>query len=71
MGAVIALVLFVALVEYLYHNYSITQMAIQDLQTSIEGKDTLGVPIRTGWFITGGLRLRGNDGAANLYTSEG
>jgi hypothetical protein len=63
-SVVLALILFIAGGEYLDHNDSITKMAIADLQASTDGKNTLGVPIRTGWLITGGMHFRGDSGAA-------
>ena len=52
--------------EYLYHNFSLTQQATGILQASRGGKDALGEPIRPGWFITGNTRIGRDDGVANL-----
>jgi hypothetical protein len=66
LGAVFALILLVAGIEYLFHDTSLTKQAMEDLQASNDGTNALGVPIRIGWFITGGMHLRGDDGTANL-----
>jgi hypothetical protein len=64
--AVAALILLCVGTECFFHNSSLTQQAVEDLQASKDGKDALGVPIRIGWFITGGVHIKGGDGAANL-----
>jgi hypothetical protein len=66
MAAIAALILLCAATEYFYHNLSLTQEATEDLQASRNGRDALGDPIRLGWFITGSMRIKGDDGAANL-----
>jgi hypothetical protein len=64
--AALALILLCAGIEYQFHNFSLTHQAIDDLQSSTDGKNSLGVPIRIGWFITGAIRINGDAGAANL-----
>jgi hypothetical protein len=64
--AALALIVLCAGTEYGFHNFSLTQQAMDDLQSSTDGKDSLGVPIRIGWFITGAMRTKGDEGAANL-----
>jgi hypothetical protein len=66
LGIVLALILFGAGLDYFYHNSSLTQRAIEDLQASKDGKNALGDPIRIGWFISGEMHISGGNGTANL-----
>jgi hypothetical protein len=66
LGAIAALIILCAVVEYLFHGFSVTQLAIKDLQESEEGRNALGAPIRPGWIVTGNVHIEGNGGAASL-----
>jgi hypothetical protein len=66
LGAIFALILLCAGTEYVFHDLALTKRAMADLQASENGKNVLGAPIKIGWFVTGEMRLRGNDGAASL-----
>jgi hypothetical protein len=61
LGFIAIFILFGVLVEYIAHNFRLTQQAVGDLRASVDGKDGLGDPIQLGWLITGGVR----DGIAN------
>jgi hypothetical protein len=65
-GTLVALILFFGSLEYSFRNSSIAQQAIADLQTSKEGKNELGDPIRVGWIISGEMNISGGDGGAVL-----
>lgn len=66
LGAISALILLCAGIEYVFHNLSLTHHAMEDLQASSDGRSALGAPIQTGWFILGELHFRGDEGAAVL-----
>ena len=64
---VVTMLMFLCIgAEYFYHNCSLTQQAINDLQASKDGRDLLGTEIHTGWFITGEMHMKGPDGLASL-----
>jgi Cytochrome oxidase complex assembly protein 1 len=65
-AAVAALIFLSAGLEYLYHNFSLTQQATGILQASRDGEGALGDPIRLGWIITGNTRIGRGEGTANL-----
>lgn len=66
LGAVAVLILFGATIEIICHNLALTQQATEDLQTSREGSNLLGNPIRIGWLISGNIRSNGDGGAASF-----
>lgn len=66
LGAAAVLILLCIGTEYFYHDCSLTYLAIRDLQTSKDAKAILGTEIRTGWFITGEIHMKGPDGMASF-----
>jgi len=66
LGTLTALILVCIGIEYVFHSFSLTQQAVQDLQGSAEVQGVLGAPIRVGWFITGSMQIKGDAGAASL-----
>jgi len=66
LGAVAGLAILCVGIEYVFHNFSLAEHAMEGLQASSEGRNTLGIPMREGWFITGEVRIKGGSGAADL-----
>jgi hypothetical protein len=66
LGALSALILLCAGIEYIFHTLSLTRQAIEDMQSSKDGNYALGAPIQTGLFISGGEQTKGDNGAASL-----
>jgi hypothetical protein len=65
-GAISALILLCVVIEYVFHDLTLTKQAIADLQASDGGKNVLGTPIRAGSFITGEMHIKGEEGAAYI-----
>lgn len=66
LGAIAAMILFGVAIELISHNLSVTRQATEYLQASSEGRDALGDPIRTGWFIKGRMGSDGDGGKASF-----
>ena len=53
-------------VFYMMKSSDIYQLALHEVQTSEEAKRTLGEPIEPGWFLSGNISMKNNDGIARL-----
>ena len=53
-------------VFYMMKSSDIYQLALHEVQTSEEAKRTLGEPIEPGWFLSGNISMKNNDGNARL-----
>lgn len=54
------------LVEYSFHHHTVTQQAINRVQSDPRTMQALGEPLRVGWVIKGNIHMKDANGYADL-----